>query len=111
MPIESTSLTSIGEELLDRAGASTAGRAAGTVHGGGGSALRQTVLALVAGQELAEHDSPGEATLHVLRGRVRLAAGDDAWEGGTGELATIPPQRHSLVALEDSVILLTVVAG
>lgn len=29
----------------------------------------------LAGHALAEHDSPGEATLHVLHGRVRLSAG------------------------------------
>jgi quercetin dioxygenase-like cupin family protein len=67
------------------------------------------VVALASGRELGEHDSPGEATLQVLRGRVRLTAGDDAWEGGTGDYVTIPPRRHALLSLEDSVVMLTVV--
>ena len=53
-------------------------------------------------------ENPGEATLHVLRGRVRLACGDDSWEGSKGDLIEVPNARHSLYALEDSVVLLTV---
>jgi quercetin dioxygenase-like cupin family protein len=34
--------------------------------------LRQTVVGMLAGTELGEHNNPGEATVHVLRGRVRL---------------------------------------
>lgn len=44
----------------------------------------------------------------MLRGRVRLTAGDDAWEGSAGELVTLPRSRHALESLEDSVVLLTV---
>ena len=60
------------------------------------------------GQSLAEHDSPGESTLQVLRGRVRLTAGSDTWEGAAGELVTLPRTRHALESLEESVVLLTV---
>ena len=42
-------------------------------------ALRQTVLALTAGSSLDEHENPGEATVQVLRGRVRLTAGEVSW--------------------------------
>jgi len=45
----------------------------------------------------------------VLRGRVRLISGEDTWEGGVEELVIIPDARHALVALEDAVVLLTVV--
>ncbi|GAW50761.1 MULTISPECIES: hypothetical protein [unclassified Nocardioides] len=55
-----------------------------------------------------EHGSPGEATLQVLHGRVRLHAGDDAWEGAPGDYVLIPPRRHDLTALEDAAVLLTV---
>lgn len=44
----------------------------------------------------------------LLQGHVRLTAGSDAWEGETGDYLTIPPQRHALKAIEDSVIILTV---
>ena len=46
--------------------------------------------------------------MQVLAGRGRLTAGDDAWEGTTGDLAAIPPARHALTAVERSAILLTV---
>jgi quercetin dioxygenase-like cupin family protein len=78
------------------------------VHGGHDHRLRQTLLALAAGQGLAEHESPGEATLQVLQGRVRVTAGEDVWEGGTGDHLVLPPARHDLVAVEDAAVLLTV---
>ena len=46
-----------------------------TVVGGHERILRQTVIAMVKGAVLAEHENPGEATVYVLRGRVRLSAG------------------------------------
>ena len=107
--MQSTSLASLADVLTETARSTRSGRAAHTVHGGSDHDLRQTVLALLAGHDLAEHNSPGEATLQVLRGRVRLDAGDDSWEGATGDVVTIPPARHSLTALIDAVILLTVV--
>jgi quercetin dioxygenase-like cupin family protein len=106
--MEATSLTALADEQLAVARQAPAGRASHTVHGGHEHALRQTLVALAAGQELAEHNSPGEATLHVVKGRVRLTAGDDAWDGEAGDHVTIPPARHALRALEDSAVLLTV---
>ena len=78
---------------------------------GGLAALLIAYLGLVAltgGSSLDEHESPGEATVQVLRGRVRLTAGEVAWEGRAGDLLKIPDARHGLQALEDSAILLTV---
>jgi quercetin dioxygenase-like cupin family protein len=40
------------------------------------------VIALAAGQALAEHENPDEATVYVLHGRIRLASGLDSWEAG-----------------------------
>ncbi|MGV1088781.1 MAG: cupin domain-containing protein [Mycobacterium sp.] len=108
--MESISLTGLADEQLHAARASTAGRAAHTVHGGHDHMLRQTLIALVAGRELAEHESPGQATLQVLRGRVRLRTADDEWHGGTGDYLVLPRERHSLHADEDAVVLLTVLA-
>jgi quercetin dioxygenase-like cupin family protein len=106
--MESISLTTLAKELIAHAQQAGSGRSARSIHGGHDRALRQTVLALAAGCQLAEHDSPGEATLQVLHGRVRLIAGDDAWQGAVGDYVTIPPERHSLAALEDAAVLLTV---
>ena len=103
------SLEALGHQLLERAGAAGGGHAADTVVGGHERILRQTVIAMVKGAVLAEHENPGEATVHVLRGRVRLSAGDLSWEGRSGDLLVVPDARHSLEALEASAMLLTVV--
>ena len=106
--MESISLTALASEKLDEAGRSHSGRAAHTIHGGHTHELRQTVLALLAGHDLSEHESPGEATLQVLQGHVRLTTDGDAWDGTTGDYVAIPPERHALHAVQDSVIMLTV---
>lgn len=106
--MESISLTELASEKLAEARNSHSGRAAHTIHGGHTHELRQTVLALLADHDLSEHESPGEATLQVLQGHVRLTAGDDAWDGKTGGYVAIPPVRHALHAVEDSVVMLTV---
>lgn len=103
------SLTELADELLAKARDVNAGRAAHTVYGGQGHQLRQTVIALASGHELAEHDSPGEATLQVLVGQVRLGGDSGSVECSAGDVVTIPPERHSLAALQDAVVLLTVV--
>ena len=45
--------------------------------------------------------------MQVLQGRVRMTAGEDAWEGGAGDFLIIPEHRHDLTALEDAVVLLS----
>lgn len=103
------SLDALGRELLDRVATDPGGgHTADTVVGGHERVLRQTVIALVKGSALAEHENPGEATVHVLLGRVRLNSGPHSWEGRAGDLIVVPDARHSLESLEDSVVLLTV---
>ena len=102
------SLQAVAREQLAAAIDATSGRAARTVHGGHDHALRQTVIGMRAGTVLDEHENPGEATVHVLSGRVRLSAASGQWEAAEGELVVIPQERHSLEALEDAVVLLTV---
>jgi len=102
------SLPTLADETLARARQATNGRAAHTLSGGHEHVLRQTLLALTAGNGLAEHGSPGEASLHVLRGRVRLRSEGDEWPGAAGDYLVIPPARHSLECDEDAVVLLTV---
>ena len=103
------SLNRLGAELLGQAREAASRRAAHTVHGGHEHALRQTLIALVGGSGLAEHDAPDEATLQVVTGRVRFRTQDGgSAELAAGDLLTIPAQRHAVDALEDSVLLLTV---
>jgi quercetin dioxygenase-like cupin family protein len=73
--MDGLSLDALAEEHLGLARDHASGRSAVTVHGGREHHLRQTLIALAGGRSLGEHESPGEATLQVLRGRVRLRAG------------------------------------
>ncbi|GAA4199604.1 cupin domain-containing protein [Actinocatenispora rupis] len=107
--MEKSSLTALAREQLAAALRAPNGRSSSTVYGGHERRLRQTVIALAAGEMLREHDNPGEATVLVLSGRVRLATADAAWDGTDGDLINVPHARHTLEALADSVVLLTAV--
>jgi quercetin dioxygenase-like cupin family protein len=104
-----TSLTEIASDLLAQASTSHSGRAARTLLGGSERTLRHTLMALREGAELAEHTAPGDASLQVIRGRVRLSSSSGVREGDAGTLMPVPAERHRLDALEDSVVLLSVV--
>lgn len=106
--MDKTSLTALARQQLKLAAASSSGRSSQTVFGGHQRHLRQTVIALTAGNSLGEHDSPGEATILVLSGKLALICGEDSWKGSTGDMLIIPAARHSVEALEDVAFLLTV---
>jgi quercetin dioxygenase-like cupin family protein len=106
--MEKLSLDALARELMKSATAAPAGRASRTVYGGHEHVLRQTLMALTAGASMSEHENPGEATVQVLQGRVRLVADAAEWEGRDGDLLIVPQARHTLHALEDAAVLLTV---
>ncbi len=106
--MDTTSLTDTARAHIERARAADHGRSAHTLHGGHDRALRQTVIALRAGTTLHEHHSSRDATLQVLAGRVRLTAGMQTLDAITGDLLTVPATAHTLSAVEDSALLLTV---
>jgi quercetin dioxygenase-like cupin family protein len=106
--MHTASFTELVEEHLATARTATSGRSAHTVFGGHARTLRQTLIALAAGQRLDEHENPGEATVHVLQGHVRMVAGADSCDITTGQLLAVPDARHSLEAVTDSAVLLTV---
>jgi quercetin dioxygenase-like cupin family protein len=94
---------------LDKARAAENGRSAEVVlHDG---PLRQTVLALVEGVELGEHNSPPAASVLVLHGRLRVTALEGNEEVPAGQLRVLTHERHAVLALEDSVFLLTTVTS
>jgi quercetin dioxygenase-like cupin family protein len=106
--MQKSSLTATVRQQLRAAQTAAGGRSSDTVYGGHERVLRQTVIALLAGQALGEHENPGEATVQVLHGRVRMDAGQDSWEGSPGDLLVVPDARHTLTAFVDSAVLLTV---
>jgi hypothetical protein len=95
-------LHALQDELAQRAGTERSGRAARTLpHPVDG--LRQTVIALRGGAELSEHESPGPASLLVIRGRVRVVAGErtrTAWccSASPSSSASPPPTDGTLRA-------------
>ncbi|MEV7804465.1 LuxR family transcriptional regulator [Microbispora sp. NPDC088329] len=100
-------LTALVRDLLTRARTTDNGRSATTVHGGHDRSLRQTVMALRQGEHIHEHEHPGEVTVHVLHGRVRLVAGPDSWDGLPGDLLVMPQRRHRVEAVQDCAFLFT----
>ena len=102
-------LSAASEEVLAAALDATSGRAARTLVSRGG--LSQTLLALRTGAALAEHTAPGPATLVVLRGEVALGTDGDRSDVHEGRWIPVPTARHDLQAIQDSVVLLTVVTA
>ncbi len=89
--MDTVSLTALARQHLAAAHDAHSGRSAHTVYGGHQHTLRQTLIALTAGTSLDDHESPGEATLQVLHGRVRLTSPDPSWDGRPGDHLVIPP--------------------
>ncbi len=108
-PMTSVDLTALTDELMAKAGEARSGRATHLFRAVPAGSLSQVLLVLRSGRELSEHENPGQALLHVLRGRVRLTAGEESVELGAHAHLVIPQQRHAVLALEDAAVLLTVV--
>jgi quercetin dioxygenase-like cupin family protein len=107
--VQKTSLIALARTEMQSALRASSGRSAKTVYGGHNHRLRQTLIAMKANETLAEHQNPGEATVQVIQGRILLTAGEEEWSGWTGDLIIVPDEPHSVTAVEDSSILLTVV--
>lgn len=102
------SVEALAREQLLAAGTAAGGRAAATVFGGHEKVLRQTVIGILAGNKLGDRVTLDDSTIYVLSGRVRLWSGADSWEARGGTLLVVPDASHSLEAIEDSALLLTV---
>ena len=102
------SLVTMARSELAAARGAASGRSTHAIRGGPEHSLKHILVALTAGNGLDDHKAPGDATLQVLVGRVRLSAGEQTCEGTTDDLMDIPPVVHSLHAIDDSVVLLTI---
>jgi quercetin dioxygenase-like cupin family protein len=102
------SIKALARQQLHAAIEADGGRAADTVYGGHEKSLRQTVIGMLKGTVLGEHDNQDDATVYVLRGRVQLRVGDTTWNARAGSLLIVPHARHSFEALEDSAVLMSV---
>lgn len=109
--MDKLSLEAKARELAHKAAEAGSGRAADTVFGGHEKRLRQTVVALREGVEMAEHESPGEASLLVISGRLQLVAGETRWHGRQWDYLVVPNAPHSVEAETDTTFLLTVSMG
>lgn len=101
-------LTTAADDLLAQARGLSAGRAAHTLTPGSGAPLKQSLLALTAGQRLQEHRAPGPTTLLGVVGTAVLS-----WDGAAvtlteGVWVSCPAGPHALEAISDAVVLLTV---
>lgn len=101
-------LADLARRHLDAALADEHGRSAELILRDG--PMRQTIIALRSGAELAEHNSPAAASVQVLSGRIRVT-GQGVAEVPAGRVDVLTHHRHSVRALEDSVFLLTTVTG
>ena len=102
------SIEALARKQLKEAVTAPSARAADTVFGGHEKILRQTVIGIRQGAELGERDNLDESTIYVLQGRVQLRTGDETWIGRSGDLLIVPRSRHSLEAIEDSAVLITI---
>ena len=87
-------------QQLDRAAAagSRSHHTAATVYDGPENVLRQTLIGMNQDACLAERERPGQATIQVRHGRVRMAADGQSWEARTANVlivsdADIVPRR------------------
>ena len=107
-PAETLDLHDAADQLLIQARGLAAQRSARTLTPGAGAPVKQTLLALAAGRRLEDHVAPGPTTLQGLVGHARVHHGSQTIELPEGSWATCPTGQHTVEALTDAVVLLTV---
>jgi quercetin dioxygenase-like cupin family protein len=103
-------LLDLGEAVTELHGMSRRGQSRGGV-----TLVKQEGMSLVLthlheGGSLQEHATPGAATVQVLDGHVHVKIGDETLDVPAGRIVAFSSRaRHSVEALEDSTLLLTLV--
>lgn len=109
MHVTSAELDQLLASEWEKASASSNGRSAVAVLKDG--RLRHTLVTLLAGCRLDDHEKPEAATLQVLRGAVVVSWVGESKTIAHGGLFVLPDAIHNVVADEDAAFLLTSVAG
>lgn len=103
-----TNLVEESIDLVEKAAASSSGRAAKTLVKNG--PLRVTLVATRKGTMTRRHHVAGPVTVQILRGRVRITTPRGREDLRVGSIMTMSAGvQHSHTALSDSVLLLTLV--
>jgi quercetin dioxygenase-like cupin family protein len=103
-------LIDLGEAVTELHAGSEAGRKRGAVTLVKQSGMSLVLTHLHKGGTLAEHATPGAATVQVLDGLARVKIGDESLDLPAGRLIAFDSGvRHSVEAIEDSTLLLTLV--
>lgn len=111
-PVEAFPLGVLAHELLSLARSTHEGRGARSLHEGEISVLRQTVTALVAGRTMVVEHPPDEAWILVLSGRITISPTEQPAVSATAsDLVRLPRIAHTVLADEDTVMLLSVAKG
>jgi len=70
--------------------------------------LRVVLFGLAAGEDMTEHTTSMEATLHFITGEAELTLGEDKYDVQAGSWMQMTPRLpHSIHAKTDTVMLLT----
>lgn len=73
---------------------------------------RMVLLCLSAGQSVPEHSTPGNVTVHSIRGYIAFYEKDRLCELHEGEVLNVAPgSRHRLSAYQDSVLLVLAIGN
>jgi quercetin dioxygenase-like cupin family protein len=70
------------------------------------------VMAMEAGDEIKQHLAPGAVSIHLLRGHSSVNADGTDFDLRPAQVVFLQPSTpHSVIAVEQSVIVLTVTGG
>ena len=76
-----------------------------------GTSLEVIRMELPAGKRIPQHAAPGDVLIHCLEGKLTMTALGRTQELSAGQLVYLPAHEpHSLAAIEDVVLLLTIAA-